>query len=265
MRLKLIALLVAGLFAGGARANVMYQYTVDSSSLRVAAPGTVVTVPIYLSETLTGGSTSIINNDGGLFGAGVGVYNTGGATRPGQARILSVALNTSPISSGGFGTSGQGLGNATDLVSDGSDAALVENTGFPLMPGPLASLFSNSGGTVVNRVLLGSVTIRSGALGNTTTFAVTSLFNSPDPVLGQGNEGNTVTFISGWDLDLDNNGNQSSLLTGAPPPHFLGANDISGTFTLATIPEPSSLAIFAVAGACLVLGKLRRFRHRHIA
>jgi hypothetical protein len=265
MRFKVIALLVVALLAASARANVIYSYTTDSSKLTVAAPGTLVTVPIYLTETLTAGSTSIINNDGGLFGAGVGVNNTAGSTKPGQSFIVpgGVALNTAPITSGGFGTGGNGFSNATNRLSDGSDAALVESIGPGVGPGPMASLFSNSGGTVVNRVLLGSVTIQAGKLGSTTTFAVTSLFNSPDPFLGQGNEGNTITLLSGWDLDLDNNGGNSSLLNGGPPPHFLGANDITNTFVLTNIPEPSSLALFAVVGSGLMLRAFhRRFRKR---
>jgi hypothetical protein len=272
MRLKVIALLVVGLLAGSARANVIYSYTTDSSRYQVAAPGTLVNVPIYLTETLTGGSTSLINNDGGLFGAGVGVNNTGGATKPGQSFIVpvtagGVALNLAPIASGGFGMGGVGVGDLRSVNGDGSIAVLIENIGVPppSSGGPLASLFSNSGGTIVNRVLLGSVTIQAGKLGSTTTFAVTSLFNSPDPILGQGNEGNTLTLFSAWDLDLDNNGNLNSSNTGNAPPRYLGANDITNTFALATIPEPSSLALIAVAGACLVLGKLRRVRHRHRA
>jgi hypothetical protein len=264
MRSRLIALtVIAAVACGPARASITYQYTTDLATY-TAQTGSTVTVQLYLSEILTSSSSSIINNDNGMFGAGVGVNNKGGATTTGQATISSFTLNTAAISAGGFGSGGS-AGNATDVSKDGSNGALIESIGPGLNAGPLASQFSNSNGTVINRVLLGTATITAGVAGNSTTFTITSLFNSPNTTLGQGNEDNTLTVKSGWDLDADNNGGNPSFITGASPPTYAGANDISNTFivTATATPEPSSLVLGALGAACgLALTAWKHWRSR---
>src|SRR4051812_30426727 len=74
-------------FAGGANAAVSYSYVTDQSGYG-GAPGQTVTVKLYLLETLTGGSTSVINADGGLLGFGIQANRT-----TGNALITSYAGN----------------------------------------------------------------------------------------------------------------------------------------------------------------------------
>jgi hypothetical protein len=123
---------------------------------------------------------------------------------------------------------------------------------------------ANAGPTTTqNRILLGTATITAGGAGKTTTFQISSLFNSPNLALGNGNEGNTLTKTDGWDLDLTNNGGKPSFITGAPPPTYTGANNVINTFTVvANVPEPGSLALGAVATSAVALAAWRRWRSR---
>ena len=50
------------------QASVDYRYIADQTSY-AGLPGTLVTVNLYLQETVTGASTSLIFKEGGLFGA----------------------------------------------------------------------------------------------------------------------------------------------------------------------------------------------------
>src|SRR4051794_5721502 len=63
------------------QASVDYRYIADQTSY-AGLPGTLVTVNLYLQETVTGASTSLIFKEGGLFGAATVVtrINTGNAT-----------------------------------------------------------------------------------------------------------------------------------------------------------------------------------------
>src|SRR5258708_3751964 len=56
-------------------AAVVYEYVSDQPSYTVS-PGTFVNVLVYLRETLTAGSQSLITSDGGLFGAGMPLLRT---------------------------------------------------------------------------------------------------------------------------------------------------------------------------------------------
>jgi hypothetical protein len=258
MRGKIIAiLLLAGwaCLAGSAHADITYQYVTDQTTYSAVNAGDTVTVQLFLQETLTNGSTSIINTDNGMFGAGVGINQSG--TIPANAtKATDINFNNAAITAGGFGAV-----NSFDLkntASDGSNTALSESIGLGQPSGPQATLFSNSGGTIVNRVLLGTATLQAGAVGTSTTFQITSLFNSPNSSLGNGNEGNTLTVNSGFDLDSDNNNFNGGGAT------YNGADDINNTFTVTVgvVPEPSSLLLAALGLPGLIAYGVRHWRRR---
>src|SRR5258706_2641247 len=69
--LKWLAAIVCGMAMTPAlHAAVVYEYVSEQPSY-TASPGTFVNVLVYLRETLSGGSQSLITTDGGLFGAGM--------------------------------------------------------------------------------------------------------------------------------------------------------------------------------------------------
>jgi hypothetical protein len=246
----LIALGVCAILTSPGRGDITYQYVTDQTNYNAVA-GASVTVQLFLRETLTGGSTSLINEEGGMFAGSVGLQQTG--TVPANPTIISsISTNTNPIGvGGGFGPDGIGL-NQTNLSSDGSNAALIQTV-------DIFSFLSGQGPTpdANGKILLGTMTLTAGAAGTTTTFSVTSLVNSSssNPLSGppDGGEGNTISITNLWDLDSDNNGTQNG------PPVYFGANDISNTFTVVVaVPEPSSLLLGGLAACGAAYGAYRR-------
>jgi hypothetical protein len=251
----LIALSACAILTSPGRGDILYQYVTDQTSYSAAAGGTV-TVQLFLKETLTLGSTSLINAEGGMFAGSVGLQQTGSV--PANPTIISsISTNQNPIGvGGGFGPD-SGL-NQTNVASDGTNAALIQTVD------PLSLVFGIGPTPDANgKILLGTVTLTAGAAGTTTTFSVTSLANtsSSNPLSGppDGGEGNTISVTSLWDLDLDNNGGHNSPFTGASPPDYFGANDITNTFTVVVaVPEPSSLLLCGLAACGGAYGAYRR-------
>ena len=68
--LKWIAAVVCGMAmtTTASRGAVVYQYVADQPAYTTNTAGSFVNVLVYLKETLTNGSTSLITSDGGLFG-----------------------------------------------------------------------------------------------------------------------------------------------------------------------------------------------------
>jgi hypothetical protein len=241
-----------------ARAAITYEYsetnTTDSSG--------VTTVNVFLNEILTGGSTSLVNGDNGLFGAGFGVNRVG----TGNATITGGTLNTAALATGtpasppatpntgGFGTNGA-AGNVTANQSpaDGTNAASSVNVGFGTANGMFANTSTTAAGTTTNQWLLGTFTIAAGS--QASTFSITSLAGSPNTSFG-GTFGNTVTFNTLFDLDQTNNGPSGGAT-------YIGASTFDGTVTFtvaAAVPEPSSMALcgLAVCGGAFAAYRRRK-------
>jgi hypothetical protein len=211
-----------------AGAAVSYSYVAGQSSY-TASPGSVVSVPLYLVETLTNGSGSVITADGGLNTAGVAlneVSSTGGTA----AQVNG--------SSGSF-TAGFGAPLGVYYNQPTNNNNLEAEIG--ITPGS-SSIQPTSG-----QILLGTINITAGT--GTTSYTVTSLNNDTIGGSGGSEEGqenqNTLT-ANNQDLDVTD------------PGVYTGADSAPGfTFTVASsaspVPEPASLAIFGVAGAGLLI------------
>ena len=114
--------------------SVAYSYTTYVTPGGVASPvttyvasvGTPLTLPVYLFEDLTGGASSIINGDGGLFGGGFSVKQTS----------LTGILTGIADSVSGNGSSFAG-GNSKASPSDTSSfEAINENVAAQCVCGP---------------------------------------------------------------------------------------------------------------------------------
>jgi hypothetical protein len=222
------------------RADITYQYVTDQTSYSAGA-GQSVTVQLFLQETLTAGSSSLILAENGLFGAGVFVTRSGSV--PSNPTLIAgpIAPNQAAIPNG-FGTGGA----ASQVPATTTTAGILEGVALGVV---------NSGptGTAVNPnvrdVLLGTLTFTAGAAGTSTQFTIESYKNF------SGHDGNTNTATNGYDLDLA--GGDPS----APVP-FTGADSFTNTFTVnapASSPEPGTLLLTA-SGAILLGGGAWRKR-----
>jgi hypothetical protein len=233
---------LAGLWgaAQSAQASVLYSYVTDASSYEAPPYGPIVPVNIYLQETLTGGSSSFIAANGGLFSSGAAVNEVGvsGGT------ASQIPTNPSPrFAFSGFTPTMKGEQQVyTNQPTNANNLEFYATIGGAGVQGPL---MPDANG----RILLGTLNIMIGT--GQTTFALTSLHNdtidNSNSELGQ-SDTNTITDHSGYDLDA------------GFPGLYTGANDAPATlFTvgLAPVPEPTSLAIFG-AGAIGLLWRRRR-------
>lgn len=245
---KLALLMVIAWSVGTARGSVTYTYETDQSSYTAA--GGTATVNIYLQETLTSGSTSLINSDSGVGAAGFSVNVVSG---PGQ--VTGVTLNTSAVGvNGGFGVNGTIVNNSnSSIVNDqtwfnGATGQGMESVAVATNPASTVSAGNN-------RILLGTVTI-SGVT-STTTLNIASLGNGvvASGSLAQRFGDSTVSNGTAFALDHDNND------TG-PPPTYFGAGDVSNQFTInpSPVPEPSSVVLTSLAGAMFGFAAWRRRR-----
>ena len=149
-------------------ATVSYSYVTDASSYD--ASGGSATVKVYLQETLTSGSPSLLAAEGGIYGGGFKVDLLSG----GGVKLNTFAAN--PVLTGpGSSTIGDTVMSALATIPLGAPS------------GPTAD---GSG-----RILLGSVTLIPGGGGSSpATFALERIDN-----LG----GNTLTYTNNYDMDFD--------------------------------------------------------------
>jgi hypothetical protein len=252
LRHVIFGLALALAAAGRLRADVVYTYVTDQASYS-AAPGSDVSVNIYLMETLSGGSTSIINAHNGLFSAGAAV-NVSSTTGGSAARVVNNGFTfNSATEPNGF------TGPTSAAYNQGSGAA-ANNLEFLEAVGTSAAQSNNGVTAPANGlVFLGRATIQAGT--GTTTYVLTSLhndtINNSNSQLGQGNN-NTVTLPGplhgGLDLDVTH------------PGQYTGANDAPPyTFTVVAVPEPSPLLLVAVvipaAAGCMLSRRWRGHGH----
>ena len=222
--LAVAAALAVGWFVPPACGSVI-QYGTDglTNSYEVAAGGARA-VKVYLYETFDPGSeTSILDDEEGLFSAGVAVRRTSaGPTRP--AGVLSVAgISPNPT----FDEPEPTVSplKTVDLTGGAFDrAALLESRDMLEAAGVAAEAPAAN----VRRVFLGTFTFTGGSVvGETTALRI----EDNDPA-----SDDTVTWaLPGVDLDAD-----------------IQPFD----FSIVTVPEPATLALLA-AGALAVFSRRR--------
>jgi hypothetical protein len=230
-----------------ARASISYQYVVADPNNNfnnvtgvTAAAGASVTLNLYLQETVTGTDTSIIARDGGLFGDGVFVTKSGAA---GDTTVASVALNNQTEPNGFQGPNSFGNTSTTGRI--------LESLSTSATSGPTGSTtgghISTVNGVTTTDVFLGTITLTAGSAGSTTTYTVESYKNF------SGSDGNTITFNTGFDLDVTNNGTAGGAT-------YTGADNATFTFTVTATPEPGGLLLGGLAASGIGLGAWRRWR-----
>ena len=237
--LAIVAIAVMGVPA--VRADITYQYITDQSSYSASA-GQSVTVQLLLQETLSGGSSSLLVSEGGLFGAGVFVTQSG--TVPSNPTLIAgpVTPNQSARPDG-FGTGGR----ISLLPATSTTAGVLESVPDFSTPGPAGTQVSPT----VRDVFLGSLTLTAGAAGSTTQFTIESYKNF------SGKDGNTLTFNNAFDLDL------AGGASGAPP--FTGADAFTNSFSVnvsppSASPEPGTLLLTGSAALMFAGGAWRKRR-----
>src|SRR5258706_12967424 len=217
------AAVVCGMvMAGTARAAVVYEYVPDQPSYQINGAGGFVTVMLYLKETLTNGSTSLINGDGGMLSGGIGVSRLS-TNLPASPSVLvtdasGVTRNTADFS---------GPGGVNGVTGDGNHLATELTVNEVIGPPPtVPPQTGNTGGgaapSVANEIYLGSIKVQGGTQSGTTTVALRVY----DNVF----YGNTVTRGNFYDLDIDNNG-------GGPPRHFPGPEQTNTLTLTPNVPQ----------------------------
>jgi hypothetical protein len=199
-----------------ARASVTYQYVAGQGTY-TTTQGNIIGVPIYLQETLTSGSTSLITAGNGLFCGGFAITLQSGST----AGIGSLSGATASFPGGYFVLDSTTAGSTSSQRGDNIAGNLTGPGGEPNVNG---------------LVLLGTAYIQASSVAaGVATFSVGAY--SP------GNGGYTQTFTAPtapyyYDLDLNNNG------TASGPPVYNAAG--SSSFEVVTIvPEPTSIQCLA--------------------
>lgn len=242
VRVKILAAaaaMAAGLAVLGAPATAgaavtSYTYVAQPQG-GVIVPGTANVVNLYLQEVQPSGATFSANsaNEGGLFGAGVALVEQAGGS---GATITSMANNTQPEPAGFTGNNVQGVfsSGAGGFLSDAINGA-ASSGDAP------ASVVHNADGSTTSLYLLGTATLNVGATPNA-SFLVESFKDAAgQPFTGAGSTGNTLT-LNGSDLD-------------ATTANYTGATGHATTFVVGTaspVPEPASMAVFALGAAGLL-------------
>jgi hypothetical protein len=213
-------------FAGSAQAAISYKYIPNQATFTVAA-GSSTTVNIYLSETVTSPSTSLLGPtaENGLFGAGFKITEvSNGLASPTVIAASGVVANddsTSQQFNGGafnVATASATVGTLSESESFNNTAG-VQLGNHPTLAGSIA--------TPSTAVFLGTVTFIAGQTAGTTVFNLG----------GSGSTGTTVTFNNSDDLDTNST---SPAYTG------VGATLSPISFTVVT-PEPASIGLLGLA------------------
>jgi hypothetical protein len=224
-----------------ARANTIYSYIVQPQGGSVT-PGQNNTLNLYLQEVSTTGSFTAAS-DGGLLGAGVSLVEQAGGT--GVTFSSTGQTNNNAAVPAGFGNGPSSSG----LLTNGG-AWLLDELDPSANTGMAPTSTTTSGGTTTSLFLLGSTTVAVGSNPNA-TFQVVSFKNTPtgDGNVHAGQDGNTLTT------------NFNDLDAGTYPggTAATGADANPTTFSIASpVPEPASMALFAVGAVGLLARRRRR-------
>lgn len=214
--------------AGQSRAEVSFSYVTDKP-IYGGPLGSTITVDVYLKETLTADSTSLLATEGGLANFGVAVNRSAvglpsipsavsGATADAHDFPLFAEGNVDPDGRSGYIDGSIYLASLPPIPTD--------NTGGGIAPAVAGEVFLGQFNVLVGRGI--------------TTFSVRAIDL-------YGNWTNTGTKY--YDIDLGPNGD------GTPTPLFTPVNNKVTTFVVT--PEPSSLSL--LGAGCL--GLLTRRRH----
>lgn len=253
MHRGMIALGLAGwlYLASSAMADISYSYVTDASNYNVQAGGTVTAI-VYLQEALTGGSTSLINLDGGLYNAAVNLGTASGSST--YSSVTGSAINTTDFSNN--------LGNSAPPPS-GSLGHLLDQAYTPTSPtgafasGPSMTVVNGSTTNLLYQ--LGTFTFTAGSTAGVDTYQLNPYST---------NGGFTTTYGAGpsggigYDLDFTNGVGG----TGALNQVYTGTFDNSPTsFTVTVqaatgVPEPGSLVLCGLFASGMVGGYIRRRR-----
>jgi hypothetical protein len=192
-------------------------------------------VKLYLLETLTGASTSIINADGGLVGGAMRIRQAAGSPA-GSSTLGALTYNTVDFS----GPSNPPLGGTQSPTE-----IAFQETGPLVGASPMTG---NSGGVPANAkasaVFLGTISVTASSTpGNITTFSLL-----PYGINNQQGTGDTITATNTYDLDKFTN----------TTPAYTGTTANPTSFTVSVVPEPTFAGIAVVIGAAGTLIRRRR-------
>jgi hypothetical protein len=228
------------------RASITFQYVTDATDYNAATGN--VTVQVIMQETVTGSSTSLSQSVAGTFS--YGMYVQGNSSASGQSTISQYTSNTA------FNTNPKSSTN----LSNGVDFTASQPTGTT------SGQKFQAVGNGVFQLVVGTLTI---AVGNQTTFTLTSLNNSNFTDPGNNPLVNTDTAFTlpsgkGQQYDLDKGGTQNG---SAGSFTFTGNNAGIWTFTVeaAATPEPGSMALCGLAAVGGGVAGYRRWRARRNA
>ena len=229
-----------------AQASISYQYVTDQSSYTVNA-GSTLTVNLYLQESLTGSSQSLIAGDGGMLGAALEMDQTSGTS---GTTITGSHANVG--SSTVWGSSSFELGGDTGTLT-ATHAQIGVNAGTNL------GQASNVNPDATGKILIGTVTLTAGSSAGTGTYTLVQYGTQA----GTPEAGNTVTsgtsaasLAAGSAYDLDYTNNNSPATGGQPSGAYTGTLDdpYFFTVTVAAVPEPNGLVLSGLAGGLMVVG-----------
>ena len=239
---SLTALVLGGaamLAAAQARATPnswVYSYVTNQSNYN-ATPGQTVTANVYLKETITSGTTSLINSDGGLYDAGYSVTQVG--TLPSSpTELLSILGSTQNFPGGLFATNPN---NSSTFMGEETAVSTSANSG------PTLNVVDPNNSSLTDEIQVGTVTFTAGSSAGVTSF---TLGNYKWNAALTGQTGNYTNTYNSFD-NLDYNKSSAGIT---------GANQAPETFSVTVTPEPGSLGL----GLMGLSGLLIRRRNRKV-